>query len=110
MGLREAELRASEGGLRGRLREASKSGQWTPRKRSSEERSGGLYEPEAWRLCYTEAGAGTGPEGGRNMRCFGLRFGARFGPILGIILELILEVIWDHLGGHFGGHFGDTLE
>ena len=56
----------SEGGLRGRLREASKSGQWTPRKRSSDERSGGLYEPGARRLCYTVEPISGGPERVRN--------------------------------------------
>ena len=50
---READLRASEGGLRGRLRETPKSGQWTARKRSSEERSGGLCRVGAWRLPHS---------------------------------------------------------
>ena len=42
-GVGGARERGSEGGLRGRLREAPKSRQLTPRKRSSDERSGGLY-------------------------------------------------------------------
>ena len=60
-GVRGARERGSEGGLRGRLREAPKSGQWAPRKRSSDERSGGLYEVSAWRLCYTVEPISGGP-------------------------------------------------
>ena len=57
---RGARERGSEGGLRGRLREHPKSGQWTPRKRSSDERSGGLYEGRAWRLCVAPISGGPG--------------------------------------------------
>ena len=83
-GVRE---RGSEGGLRGRLREVPESGQWTPRKRSSDERSGGLSkagvrrlppigEPISGGLVRVWAGSG------REVRCFGVRFGARSGDIL----------------------------
>ena len=107
----EARVLAWEGRVRGGLREASEgvlggppqSRQLTPRKRSSDERSGGLCRGRAWRLCYTVEPISGGP--GRSgtplgplwdLRCSGDHFGAhsggQFGGHFGIMLELILEV------------------
>ena len=101
-GLRDADLRASEGGLRGRLREVPKSGQWTPRKRSSEERSGGLYEVDAWRLCYTVEPISGDPEGGRK--------GAGTRAVLGFVLGLVLDPSWGSFWSSFWSSFGIILE
>ncbi len=99
-GLREADLRASEGGLRGRLRETPKSGQWTPRKRSSDERSGGLCRVSAWCLPHIGEPICGGPGRVRDGSGRGVRGGLFVAPCWSsfwssfvIILEFILELI-----------------
>ena len=98
---READLRASEGGLRGRLREHPKSGQWTPRKRSSDERSGGLCRVEAWRLPPRAEPISGGV--GR------VRDGSGTGKVHALFWASFWDSFWTHPGGHFGAHLGAHL-
>ena len=97
-GVRGARERESERGLRGRLREAPKSGQWTPRKRSSDERSGGLYEPSAWRLPPIGEPISGGPGRVRDGSGTGLSGALFWGPFWGSF--------WRHPGAPRYGAMG----